>query len=158
MHSIEVELNGRGLRVAALASRFNHPISHRLLESCLARLEELGCEEVDVIWVPGAFELPLAAQSLARTGCYHALAALGAVIRGDTPHFEYVCGAVAEGLGRVSLDTGVPVAFGVLTTDNVEQALERAAKAGEPGSNKGREAADVAVEMARLVGTLQEGA
>jgi 6,7-dimethyl-8-ribityllumazine synthase len=157
MRRIEAKLEGTGLRVGVIASRFNHLISHRLLEGCLARLRELGCESVDVVWVPGAFEIPLAARTAAQTQRYDALVAVGAVIRGDTPHFDCVCRGVTDGVGRVSLESGFPVAFGVLTTDTVEQALERAAAPGEPGSNKGAEAAEVALEMASLMAAVRAG-
>jgi 6,7-dimethyl-8-ribityllumazine synthase len=151
MNHIEARLDGRGLRVGLVVARFNHEITQRLLEGCEQRLAELGCREVDALWVAGALEIPLAAQQAARTGRYDALVAIGAVIRGDTSHFDYVCRGVTDGVGRVALDCGLPVAFCVLTTDDEQQALERAAKPGEPGSNKGREAAEVAVELARLL-------
>ena len=151
MRTIESKVDGKGLRVAVVASRFNHLISLRLLEGCTRRLRELGCESVDVLWVPGAFEIPLAAKVAAETGRYDALIGVGAVIRGDTPHFDYVCQGVTKGLQQVSLDSRFPIAFAVLTTDTVEQALERAASTGEAGSNKGAEAAEVALEMASLL-------
>ncbi len=155
MRTIEPKVEARELRVAVIASRFNPPVTQRLLDGCLARLRERGCESVEMMWVPGAFEMPLAARTAAATGRYDALIALGAVIRGDTSHFDYVCRAVTDGLGQVSLDASVPVAFGVLTTDTLEQALERAAVPGEPGTNKGVEAADVALEMAGLLRALK---
>jgi len=139
-----------------VVSRFNHPVSHRLLDGCLARLRELGCEDVDVLWVPGAFEIPLAAGAAADTGRYDALVAVGAVIRGETPHFDFVCRGVTDGLQQVSLRVGCPVAFGVLTTDTVEQALQRAADPGGTGKNKGAEAAEVALEMAGLLASLRK--
>lgn len=152
----ECSLDARGLRVAVVASRFNHLISVRLLEGCTGELARRGADldEVEVIWVPGAFELPQAARTLAATGRYDCLVALGVVIRGGTPHFDYVCQGVTDGLRDVMRDTGVPVAFGVLTTDDVEQALDRAG--GEHG-NKGVDAARVAIEMARLVPALAKG-
>lgn len=155
MRTIESRLDGRGLRVAAVVARFNHLITLRLLEGCAGRLAELGCDDLDVLWVPGAFEIPLAAQRAARTGRYDALVAIGAVVRGDTPHFEYVCQGVTDGVGRVALAENLPIAFCVLTTETVEQALDRAAKPGEPGSNKGAEAAEVAVEMVSLARSLE---
>lgn len=158
MSVIESRLDGRGLCVAVVVSRFNHPISRRLVEACCLRLSELGCEPSDVHWVPGAFEIPLAARACGQTGRYDAVVALGAVIRGSTPHFEYVCRAVTDGCREAASSLGLPVAFGVLTTDNVEQALERAAAPGEPGRSVGREAADVAVEMARLLKQIEKGA
>lgn len=138
------------LRFAVVVSRFNHLISVRLLEGCTGELSRRGVadDDVHVAWVPGAFELPLAVRTLASTGRYDAVVALGVVIRGGTPHFDYVCSGVTDGIQAVMRDTGVPVAFGVLTTDDVDQALARAG--GEVG-NKGEEAALVAIEMARLL-------
>ena len=121
-----------------------------MLEACHETLLERGAreEDVHVAWVPGAFEIPLAARVLAESGRYHAIAALGVVVRGGTPHFDYVCNGVTDGVREVMRDTGLPVAFGVLTTDDVDQALARAG--GEQG-NKGRDAALAAIEMARLL-------
>ena len=138
-----------GLRIAVVVSRFNHLVSAKLLEGCRGELERRGARDGDVhvAWVPGAFEIPLAARSLASSGRYDAIVALGVVIRGGTPHFDYVCRGVTDGVGEVMRDTGVPVAFGVLTTDDLEQAL---ARAGGAGGNKGEEAALAAIEMARL--------
>ena len=158
MFSIDSDLDARDLRIAVLASRFNPEISQRLVAGCQRQLEELRCERFDLHWVPGAFEIPLAAQTLVDSGEYDAVVALGAVIRGDTPHFDYVCRAVTDGLRDVNLRSGVPVAFGVLTTENLEQALERAAEPGEKGSNKGGECAAVAVEMVRFVRRVRKGA
>jgi len=143
-----------GLRFALVTSRFNHLISTRLLEACHETLLERGAreEDVHVAWVPGAFEIPQVARALAETGRYHALAALGVVVRGGTPHFDYVCSGVTDGVREVMRDTGLPVAFGVLTTDDVDQALARAG--GEHG-NKGRDAALAAIEMARLLPCLE---
>ena len=137
-----------GLRLALVVSRFNHPISSRLLEGCTGELLRRGArpEDLHVAWVPGAFEIPQAARVLAASGRYDAVVALGAVIRGGTPHFEYVCRAVTDGVREVIRDTGVPVAFGVLTTDDVDQALARSF--GD--QNKGEEAALAAIEMAHL--------
>jgi len=154
MNHIEARPDGKGLRLGIVVARFNAEITGRLLEGCRQRLAELGCHEIDALWVPGAFEIPLAAQEAARSGRYDALVAIGAVVRGDTAHFDYVCRAVTDGVGRVALDCRLPVAFCVLTTLDEQQALERAAKPGEPGSNKGREAAEVAVGMARLLEAL----
>jgi 6,7-dimethyl-8-ribityllumazine synthase len=143
------------LRFAVVVSRFNHLVSVRLLEGCTAELHRHGiaAEDVHVAWVPGAFEIPQAARTLAGTRRYDAIIALGVVIRGGTPHFDYVCKGVTDGVREVMRDTGVPVAFGVLTTDDVEQAIDRAG--GEHG-NKGRDAAQVAIEMARLLPALSE--
>lgn len=142
-----------GLRFAVVVARFNHPITSALLEGCGAELAERGAaaDDVHVAWVPGAFEIPLAARKLAESGRYDAVVTLGAVIRGGTPHFEYVCQGVTVGVGEVVRDTGVPVAFGVLTTDDLDSAL---ARAGGSEGNKGNEAAAAAIEMARLVRAL----
>jgi 6,7-dimethyl-8-ribityllumazine synthase len=158
MFSIDSDLDARGLRIAVLASRFNVEISRRLVAGCRRQLADLRCEHVDEHWVPGAFEIPLAAQALAESRDYDAVVALGAVIRGGTPHFDYVCRAVTDGLREVNLRSGIPIAFGVLTTENLEQALERSAEPGELGSNKGGESAAVAVEMARFVRRMREAA
>lgn len=150
MKTVETRLDGRGVRVGVVVARFNHLITLRLLDGCVSRLAELGCEQVDVLWVPGAFEIPLAAQLASRSGRYDALVAIGVVVRGDTPHFDYVCQGVTDGVGRVSLAENLPISFCVLTTETVEQALVRAVKPGEPGCNKGAEAAEVAIEMVSL--------
>jgi 6,7-dimethyl-8-ribityllumazine synthase len=144
-------------RVAVVGAKFNGGITERLMEGALAALKDHGVplDTVTVAWVPGAFELPLAAARLGRTGAHDAVVALGAVIRGDTAHFEFVAGECAAGLQRVALDTGIPVVFGVLTTDTVAQALERA---GVGGANKGYEAAVTALEMVGLVAALDEPA
>ncbi len=146
--------DGSGLRIGIVVARFNHLISVRLLEAAAEELAKAGTrpEDVHVAWVPGAFEIPLAARELARSGRYHALVTLGAVIRGGTPHFDFVCRGVTDGLRDVMQSTGVPIAFGVLTTDDVDQALARAG--GEVG-NKGAEAAQVALEMAHLCAALK---
>jgi 6,7-dimethyl-8-ribityllumazine synthase len=132
------DLDGTGLRVAVVCGRFNDFISERLLAGALACLEKYGAPEPVVTWVPGAFEIPLVAKH--RAADHDAVIALGAVIRGDTPHFDFVAGECASGLMRVQLDTGVPCVFGVLTTDTVEQAEARI--------DKGFEAAETAIEMA----------
>ena len=138
-----------GLRVGIVVSRFNHLVSWRLLEGCETEFARRGAaaDDLHVAWVPGAFEIPLAAHALARSGRYDAIVTLGSVIRGGTPHFDFVCRGVTDGVSRVMIDTGVPVAFGVLTTDDVEQAL---ARAGGSEGNKGADAALAAIEMARL--------
>jgi len=142
-------LNGKGLKFALVVARFNELISNRLYEGALdcLRRHEVADGDVDTAWVPGAFEMPLVAQKLAASGKYDAVVCLGAVIRGGTPHFDYVAGEAAKGIAKVSLDTGVPVIFGVLTTDTIEQAVERA---GTKGGNKGWSAAATALEMADL--------
>ncbi|HEX2484574.1 MAG TPA: 6,7-dimethyl-8-ribityllumazine synthase [Myxococcota bacterium] len=149
MKSYPVSVEASGLRVAVVVSRFNHLVTARLLEGCVGELEKRGCAagDIHVAWVPGAFEIPLAARALAKSGRYDAVVTLGVVIRGGTPHFDYVCRAVTDGVRDVMRDTGVPVAFGVLTTDDVDQALARAG--GE--EQKGEEAARAAVEMAHLM-------
>jgi 6,7-dimethyl-8-ribityllumazine synthase len=141
-------------RVAIVVARFNNFVTVRLLEGALDAYERMGGErsQVDVVHVPGAFELPLAAKRLAEGGRYGALVALAAVVRGSTPHFEYVCSAATTGLAAVMRDSGVPIGFGVLTTETVEQAIDRAgAKAG----NKGAEAMATAIEMANLLAQLR---
>ncbi|MGA3148777.1 MAG: 6,7-dimethyl-8-ribityllumazine synthase [Acidimicrobiales bacterium] len=142
-----------GLRVGLACAEFNGAITDRLLTGALDVLEESGCDlaKAIVAWVPGAFELPVVAQQLARSGAVDAVICLGAVIRGDTGHYEFVAGECASGLQRVQLDTGVPVVFGVLTTDSVDQALERS---GDGGSNKGRDAALTAVSTVRVLGSV----
>lgn len=146
----EGSADGSGLRIGVVVSRFNDFITRRLLDGALDSLRRHGVpgEAVDVAWVPGAVEIPLAAQRLARTGRYHALLALGAVIRGATSHYDYVCSMTSSGIERVSLECDVPVIFGVLTVDTIEQAVERA---GSKAGNKGAEAASAAVEMATLL-------
>ena len=155
MKSYSSEGDATGLRFALVASRFNQLVSGRLLDACHETLLERGAreEDVHVAWVPGAFEIPLAARVLAESGRYHAIAALGVVVRGGTPHFDYVCNGVTDGVREVMRDTGLPVAFGVLTTDDLDQALARAG--GEQG-NKGRDAALAAIEMARLLPRLAD--
>jgi 6,7-dimethyl-8-ribityllumazine synthase len=146
----EAPLDASGMHFAVVVGEFNSQITIRLLEGARECFAKNGVPEssVEVRWVPGAFELPLAAQAFARSGSYDAIVALGCVVRGDTPHFEYVSQAATYGLQRVALDTGVPVAFGVLTTDDYAQAESRAG--GEHG-NKGFDAAQTAVEMALLL-------
>ena len=149
MKTYEASVDASRLRFALVVGRFNHLVSARLLEGCSAELARRGAndDDVHVAWVPGVFEIPLAARTLAASGRYDAIIALGVVIRGGTPHFDYVCRGVTDGVREVMRDTSVPVAFGVLTVDDVDQALERAG--GERG-NKGAEAALAAIEMARL--------
>jgi 6,7-dimethyl-8-ribityllumazine synthase len=142
-------LEGAGLRIGIVVSRFNRTVTESLLRGALEALERHGVavDETVVVHVPGAFEVPFAARRLAAAGRYDALVCLGAVIRGETPHFEYICAEVTRGLGRIMGDHGLPVAFGMLTTDTIEQALDRA---GAHHGNKGYEAAVTAIEMARL--------
>ncbi|MHB1534232.1 MAG: 6,7-dimethyl-8-ribityllumazine synthase [Acidimicrobiales bacterium] len=150
MTSFEGRLDGAGLRVAIAASRFNAFIVERLVAGATDGLRRHGVadEVVDVAWAPGAFELPLVASRLAATGRYDAVIALGAVIRGATGHYDLVAGRCAAGVARAQLDTGIPVIFGVLTTDTVDQAVERA---GTKAGNKGFEAAMSAIEMVDLL-------
>lgn len=153
---LEGSQDAAGMRVAVIITEWNEGIINGLLEGALQTLHDCGAatRDIDVIRVPGAFELPLAAQSAAASGKYDALVALGAVIRGGTPHFEYVCRACTDGIREVALKSGLPVAFGVLTTDNEQQAAERAA----PGEdNKGREAALAAVRLHNTLALLDNG-
>lgn len=150
LHSPLGTVDTKGLTFAIVVSRFNADISDALLGGARRGFIDCGVAEeaVSITYVPGAFEIPLAAQTLALSGKYSAIVAIGAVIRGETPHFDYVAGTCARGLQQVSLATGVPVMFGVLTTDNVEQAK---ARSGEDRSNKGWECAAGAIEMAAFV-------
>lgn len=151
---IEAHLKDTGGAFAIVVSRFNEFINKSLLEGAVDTLRRHGIDveaRVTVVWVPGAYEMPLAVQKLCGSGAYAGVVALGSVIRGSTPHFDYVAGAVSSGLSKCMLDTGVPVAFGVLTTDTIEQALERA---GTKMGNKGGEAALAALEMVGLVRAL----
>lgn len=145
----EGNLISKGLKYGIVAGRFNEFIVGKLVSGALDALKRHGVEdeEVDVAWVPGAFELPLIAQKMAESGKYDAVITLGAVIRGATPHFDFVCNEAAKGVAQVGMKTGVPTVFGVLTTDTIEQAIERA---GTKAGNKGWEAATTAIEMANL--------
>jgi 6,7-dimethyl-8-ribityllumazine synthase len=146
---IKADLMAKGKKFAIIVSRFNEFISSKLVDGCLDTLSMHGAKESeqDVIWVPGAFEIPLAAMRLAKSKKYDAVICVGTVIRGATPHFEYVASEAAKGVAKVSLDTGVPCIFGIITADNLEQAIERA---GTKDGNKGRDAALSAIEMANL--------
>jgi 6,7-dimethyl-8-ribityllumazine synthase len=148
------DLDGKGLRVAVACARFNDHVTLRLLEGVQRGLAECHVDPADIteVWVPGAFELPLIAKSFAASGEVDAVICLGCVIRGETAHFEHVAGQAAAGIQRAALDTGVPVVFGVLTTENLDQALARSEGAG--GENAGHEGARTAVEMAKLVGAI----
>ncbi len=147
---IEGELLARDLRFAFVAARFNDLIVEALVRGALDALRRHGATEkqIEIVRVPGAFDIPIAARKLALSRRYDALVALGAVVRGQTPHFDYVAGECASGLARIALESGIPVAFGVLTTDTMEQALDRA---GGKAGNKGADAALAAVEMANLL-------
>jgi len=149
-------IDASGMRVALVVSRFNHLISIRLIDGARESLFEhgLAVEDLELFWVPGAFEIALAARALAASGRFDAIVTLGSVIRGGTPHFDYVCRGVTDGVREVMQDLNVPVGFGVLTTDDIDQAL---ARAGGSDGNKGGEVALAAVEMAQLMSGLELG-
>jgi 6,7-dimethyl-8-ribityllumazine synthase len=150
MNKIEGKLNGQGLKIGIVVGRFNDFISSKLLEGsldCLTR-HDVAESDIDVAWVPGAFEIPLLAKKMAASKKYDAIVTLGAVIRGSTPHFDFVCKEAASGVAKVALEHEVPVIFGVLTTDSIEQAIERA---GTKAGNKGWEVSLGAIEMASLM-------
>lgn len=149
----EGNLIAKDLKFGIVIGRFNEFISNRLLGGAIDGLIRHGADEanIETSWVPGAFEIPLVAQKMANSKKFDAVICLGAVIRGSTPHFDYVANEVSKGIAKVSLDTGVPVIFGVLTTDTIEQAIERA---GTKAGNKGYDAAVTAIEMANLLKTL----
>lgn len=148
--TIEGQLIAKGKKFGIVASRFNDFITKKLLEGCIDTLMRHGAKEneIEVAWVPGSFELPSVAQRLAKGKKYDALICLGTVIRGSTPHFDYISSEVAKGIAKVGMDTGVPTIFGVITADTLEQAIERA---GTKDGNKGRDAALYAIEMANLI-------
>ena len=150
---IEGYISGRGLKFGIVAARFNEFIVSKLVGGALDTLHrhETADSDIDVAWVPGAFEIPLAAKKMAESGKYNAVLCLGAVIRGSTTHYDYVCNEVSKGVAQVGLQTGVPTIFGVVTTENIEQAIERA---GTKAGNKGADAAMAAMEMASLLGKL----
>jgi 6,7-dimethyl-8-ribityllumazine synthase len=154
MKIIEGSLLAEGLHFAIVVSRFNELITGRLLSGALDTLRRLGAKDdhIEVAWTPGMFEAPLVAKTLAETKQFDAIICLGAVIRGSTPHFEYVASEAAKGIAQVNLTTGVPAIFGVITSDTIEQAIERA---GAKQGNKGADAAHAAVEMANLVRKLK---
>ncbi len=149
MKILEGKLLAEGLKVAIVVARFNEFITNKLLSGAEDTLIRHGCKDTDitVVWVPGAFEIPYAAKKLAESKKYDAIICLGAVIRGATSHYDYVCSEVSKGVALVNLETGVPCAFGVLTTENIEQAVERA---GTKAGNKGSDAAATAIEMVNL--------
>ena len=148
--TIEGNLIAKGKKFVIAASRFNDFITKQLIDGCLDTLIRHGAdkEKIELVYVPGAFEIPLIAQKLARSKGFDAVICLGAVIRGSTPHFDYVASEVSKGVAQVSLDTGIPVIFGVITADTIEQAIERA---GTKDGNKGKDAAISAIEMANLI-------
>lgn len=154
MQVFEGNLVSSGLKYAIVVGRFNEFITSKLLSGALDALKRHGVkdEEVSVVWVPGAFEIPFAAQKLAESGKYDAVITLGTVIRGSTSHYDYVCNEVAKGVAAIGLKTGVPTIFGVVTTENIEQAIERA---GTKAGNKGWDAATAAIEMANLTNQLK---
>ena len=150
MKVLEGIYEGKGLKIAIVASRFNEFITNKLIsgaEDCLLR-HQVADDDITLAWVPGAFEIPLAAKKLAESGTYDAIICVGAVIRGSTSHYDYVCAEVSKGIANVSLQTGMPVLFGVLTTDTIEQAIERA---GTKAGNKGYDCAMSALELANLL-------
>ena len=150
MKVYEGQLVAQGLKFGVIVARFNEFIGGKLLSGALDGLKRHGAleEEIEIAWVPGAFEIPLVAKKMAKSGKYDAVICLGAVIRGATSHYEFVSGEVTKGIANVTLDTGVPVIFGVLTTENIEQAIERA---GTKAGNKGYDAVVTAIEMANLL-------
>lgn len=154
MKTYEAKLNAEGMRIGIVSSRFNEFIVGKLLGGAVDCFVRHQGNESDItnVWVPGAFEIPLMAQKMAASKKYDAVICLGAVIRGSTPHFDYVASEAAKGISKVALDTGVPVIFGVLTTDSIEQAIERA---GTKAGNKGWEASLSAIEMANLLKILE---
>jgi 6,7-dimethyl-8-ribityllumazine synthase len=152
---IEGTFRHEGGRFAIVAARFNEFVVNRLVEGCENALRRQGVDtsaQLDVVWVPGAYELPLACKKVLENGSYDAVIALGAVIRGSTPHFDYVCSAVNSGIMSLNMESGVPVIFGVITTDTIEQAIERA---GTKAGNKGFDAAMAALEMSSLIAKLE---
>ncbi len=150
MKTLEGKLVGENIKVAIVAARFNEFIVSKLISGALDGLKRRGVkdEDIELAWVPGAFEIPLIAKKLADSGKYDAVICLGAVIRGATPHFDYVASEVSKGVAQTALESGVPVMFGVLTTDSIEQAIERA---GTKAGNKGAECAEGAIEMINLI-------
>lgn len=150
MKIVEGELQAKGLKFGIIASRFNDFITSKLLDGAMDALLRHGAREddIDVVRVPGSFEIPMVAKKMASKDSYNAIICLGTVIRGATPHFEYVAAEVSKGIASASMETGVPIAFGVITSDTIEQAVERA---GSKGGNKGWDAAMTAIEMAQLI-------
>ena len=153
MNTLEGKLVATDMKVGIVAGRFNEFITSKLVGGAMDGLlrHDVKDEDVDIAWVPGAFEIPLVASKKAKSGKYDAVICLGAVIRGDTTHYDYVCNEVSKGIATVSLESGIPVMFGVLTTENIEQAI---ARAGSKGGNKGYDCALGAVEMVNLLRTI----
>ena len=156
MKTFEGKLVSEDMKVGIIVARFNEFITSKLLGGALDTLtrHEVKEENIQVAWVPGAFEIPLIASKMAESGKYDAVICLGAVIRGSTSHYDYVCSEVSKGIASVSLKSGIPVMFGVLTTENIEQAIERA---GSKAGNKGSECAQGAIEMVNLIREIQKG-
>lgn len=152
--TIEGNLIAKGKKFGIIASRFNDFITKELIAGCMDTLTRHGADDKDlaVVWVPGAFEIPCVAQKLAKTKAYDAVICLGTVIRGSTPHFDYIASEVSKGVAKVSQDTGLPVIFGIITADTIEQAIERA---GTKDGNKGRDAAVSAIEMVNLLAQIK---
>ena len=156
MKTFEGKLVSEDIKVGIIVARFNEFITSKLLSGALDTItrHEVNEENIQVAWVPGAFEIPLIASKMAESGEYDAVICLGAVIRGSTSHYDYVCNEVSKGIASVSLKSGIPVMFGVLTTENIEQAIERA---GSKAGNKGSECAEGAIEMVNLIREIQKG-
>ena len=150
MRTFEGKFDGKGVKIGIVAGRFNEFITSKLVGGALDVLKrnDVSEENIDIAWVPGAFEIPLITKKLANTGKYDAIITLGAVIKGSTPHFDYVCAEVSKGVAQISLQSDLPVIFGVLTTNNIEEAIERA---GTKAGNKGADAAFSAIEMINLI-------
>jgi len=154
MKIIEGKLEAQGLKFGIIVSRFNEFITSRLLEGAIDALIRHGAieKDIEIVRVPGSFEIPLIAKKLAQSGRFHAIICLGTLIRGATPHFDYIAAEVSKGIALVSLETSIPVSFGIITADTIEQAIERA---GSKSGNKGWDAALVAIEMAKVMGQLK---
>ena len=155
MRTFEGKFDGRNVKIGIVAGRFNEFITSKLVGGALDVLKrnDVSEENIDIAWVPGAFEIPLITKKLANTGKYDAIIALGAVIKGSTPHFDYVCAEVSKGVAQISLQTDLPVIFGVLTTNNIEEAIERA---GTKAGNKGSDAGFSAIEMINLIKEIEK--
>ena len=151
---LEGKLSGNGQKIGIVVARFNQLVSDKLLEGAVGCLKRHGCDEgaIDILWVPGSFEIPLAAQKIAQTGRYDGIVCLGTLIRGETAHFDHIASQVAAGISRVALDSAIPITFGVLTTDSLEHALDRA---GGKSGNKGQEAAMAVLEMVNLLSRVE---
>lgn len=155
MNELQKTMNGQNLKIAIVTAEFNEFITSRLLDGAHKTLLKHGVKDdnIDLVYVPGAFELPLTAKTLAETGKYDSVITLGCVIRGSTTHYDYVCNEAAKGISHAGLSTGVPVIFGVITTENIEQAIDRA---GAKVGNKGSEAAATAIEMASIIESIKK--